>query len=325
MALRNQLVALLADGHFHSGESLGRQLAVSRAAVWKQVRKLSEYGLDVHAVRGKGYRLSQTLELLDSDRIRQSFSASTAARLQTLHIAHELDSTSDYLKRSAVPVTPGQVHTCLAEWQHAGRGRRGRQWVSPYGANLYGSLAWGFEHTSSALSGLSLAAGIAVVRSLRRLGVEGAGLKWPNDVLLAGRKLAGLLVDLSGEGAGPCTVIIGIGINLQMPASAAAQIDQAWTDLSSCGVAISRNRLAAELINELVRVLERFSTQGLSAFQDEWRGCDVMDGQPVNLQTGQQLIQGTACGIDEQGALRVESQGHIRSYHAGEISVRLQS
>lgn len=324
MSVPTRLIEILADGEFHSGESLGQLLAVSRAAIWKQVRGLQQLGLDVHAVRGRGYRLAEPLELLDADCIKRALAAPVNNSLQSFELFHQIDSTSDHLKQHCIPVTAGHAHACLAEWQQAGRGRRGRQWVSPYGSNLYLSLAWGFDEVPAGLGGLSLAAGVAVARALADLGIDGVGLKWPNDIVLANGKLAGILVDVQGESAGPCSVIIGVGINTKMPAAAAAAIDQAWSDLSGFE-SVSRNRLAAAVINQLVTALHTFSAEGLQGFQAAWRLYDVIEGQVISLQTGTRRIVGTACGIDEQGALKVTSQGHTRSYHAGEISIRLAS
>lgn len=323
MATRYRLIQLMADGAFYSGESLGRQLGISRAAVWKQVRSLAELGLDVHAVRGRGYRLSSALELLDQEVIQQALVTEYASCLDSCEVMQSLDSTSDHLKRRFVPVQPGRAHACLAEWQTAGRGRRGRQWVSPYGSNLYLSLAWGFAAAPGGFTGLSLAAGVAVVRALRQIGVQGTGLKWPNDILFRGGKLAGILVDLAGETSGPCSVIVGVGINMKMPANVTGTISQPWSDLSEFQGRASRNLLAATLLNEMVRMLREFSQQGLAGFLDEWRRHDVIAGQTVSLQTGQGTVLGKVCGIDEQGGLQVSSRGSIKSYHSGEISVRL--
>ena len=323
MTTRHQLIQLLADGAFHSGESLGEHLGISRAAVWKQIRALNDLGLDIHAVRGRGYRLLSALELLDQENIQQTISASYSDCLESCEVMQTLDSTSDHLRRTVIPVQAGRAHACLAEQQQAGRGRRGRQWVSPYGANLYLSLAWGFDDVPGSLSGLSLAAGVAVIRALNAIGVPDAGLKWPNDILLHGGKLAGILVDLAGEITGPCSVIIGVGVNMKMPAQAASNIDQRWSDLSDYQGKVSRNKLAVVLLNELLAMLHEFSQHGLSGFLDEWRRYDAIAGQAVSLHTGQGMIQGTVCGIDEQGGLQVKSQGKINSYHSGEISVRL--
>ena len=322
--MRYRVVELLADGHFHSGEWLGQQLGISRAAVWKHIRTLSGFGLDVHAVRGQGYRLTAPYQPLQSDRIRASLTTKAAAQLQSLEVFREIDSTSDHLKRTQSEHGATGVRACLAEWQSAGRGRRGRRWVSPYGSNLYLSLAVPMDEFGIQSGGLSLVAAIATVRALQDCGVEGLGLKWPNDIFYQQRKLAGILLDLSGEGGGCYQVVIGIGINMQVPDSAAQEIDQPWADLSQCGARIDRNQLAGAVLDALLSAIETFNEQGLDVFVQQWSRFDLIAGQPVELHNDNAaMITGIARGIDEQGALLIENNGVTQRYHAGEVSVRL--
>jgi BirA family biotin operon repressor/biotin-[acetyl-CoA-carboxylase] ligase len=324
MLMRFRLIELLADGRFRSGEWLGQQLGTSRAAVWKQVRRLSAFGLDVQAVRGKGYRLSCALSPLNADLIRSSLPDPVASRLGSIEVFQEIDSTSEYLKRTHREQVPGQGRACFAEWQSAGRGRRGRRWVSPYGSSLYMSLAWQLSGAVVGSGGLSLVMAIAVLRALRQCGVEHLGLKWPNDIFFEGRKLAGILLDLSGESAGPFQVVIGVGVNLRLPARAAQEIDQPWADLSQAGVDIDRNRLAALILQAVVQAIDTYSVEGLDAFAQEWAEFDLISGHPVELHQG---TAGTTCGvargIDSRGALLIERDGVTSSYYAGEVSVRL--
>lgn len=324
MAARHRLIASLADGQFHSGEQLGRQLAMSRAAVWKQIRGLTTLGLDVHAVRGRGYRLPFKLELLDKKQVRAQLSRSAGEALHDLELLHEVDSTNDYLKQR-VPLADARARACIAEWQRSGRGRRGRQWVSPYAANLYLSLAWGFEQGLENPGGLSLASAVAVLRALHGLGIGALGLKWPNDILLNGAKLAGILLDLVGEASGPVSVVVGVGINVKMPETAARAIDQAWTDLSACATTVSRNQLAGRVLDELIGAMQTFSREGLTPFLDEWRQHDAVSGREIDLQLGNRLVNGVADGIDAQGALLIRDAAGVQRYHAGEISVRLSA
>ena len=324
MMLRHRLAELLADGHFHSGEWLGRQLGVTRAAVWKQVKALSELGLDIHAVRGQGYRLAASFEPLRSDRIRAALPDAVESRLAVLEVLQEVDSTSDHLKRLPSSFSSGRGHACAAEWQSAGRGRRGRRWVSPYGSSLYLSLAWQLSSAALQSGGLSLMVAVAVLRALRNCGVEGTGLKWPNDIYYQGRKLAGILLDVSGESSGPFVVVIGIGVNFRVPENAARDIDQPWTDLSQCGVSVERNRLAGEILAALVCGLDTFSRDGLAAFAAEWQRFDLIAGRSVELhRDNDNTISGIARGIDARGALLIDQDGDTRSFHAGEVSVRL--
>ena len=325
MAARYRLIELLADGRFHSGEALGEALSMSRTAVWKHIRQLAQLGLEVHAVRGRGYRLARPLELLDRSVIEAGLGSAAARRLQALDLFHDIDSTSDHLKRSCVPLAGGRGRACLAEWQRAGRGRRGRGWVSPYGSNLYLSLAWGFEGGLENPGGLSLAAAVAVLRALRRIGIDDAGLKWPNDILLDGGKLAGILLELAGEASGPVTVVTGVGVNIGMPEQAAGDIDQPWSDLGRRLREPSRNRLAVLLLEELSAAMEDFGVRGLAGFLDEWQRHDLIDGRDIRLRIGERVVRGRACGVDAQGALVMQDGAGLRRYHAGEVSVRFDA
>lgn len=324
MSTRYRLIGLLADGGFHSGQSLGLRLGISRAAVWKHIKSLDQLGLEVHAVRGRGYRLAEPIEPLDSDVIQAQLSASLRPRIQALEVLPAVDSTSDHLKRELASLANGTYRVCLAEWQHAGRGRRGRRWISPYGSNLYLSLAAQVNEATLGAGGLSLAVAIAVAEALQDCGLHGAGLKWPNDIYYQGRKLAGILLDLSGESGGPYSIVIGIGINLKIPAVAAREIDQPWADLSQSGITVNRNQLSVQIISSLVRTLELFNEHGLRAFIKDWERLDLVSGRTVELHHEHKpMITGVARGIDSRGALLIEHDGTTRSYHAGEVSLRL--
>lgn len=324
MQLRGQLLNRLADGEFHSGATLGAALGISRMAVWKHLNALRGLGIDIETVRGKGYRLPEACELLDRDRILSYADPACRAVLGPVEVMFETDSTNSRLREQARHGAPSGA-VCLAEMQHGGRGRRGRRWVSPFAANLYLSLLWRSSLGAASLGGLSLVAGIAVLRCLQAFGVTGAGLKWPNDVLVGEAKLAGVLIDVAGEAAGPCAVVIGIGINVAMGTDAAQAIDQDWTDLrrltGRCG--ISRNRLAALLLDSLVPALQQFEAAGLRPFMADWQRYDLVGGQAVRLCLHDSFIHGTACGIDADGALLVDTDAGRRRFTSGEVSVRM--
>ncbi len=325
MTDRFALLQILADGHFHSGEVLGDQLGVTRAAIWKQLRGLESLGLSIHAVRGRGYRLAQPLEFLQVEQIRNLLTPSAHECLPLLDVLHEIDSTNTYLKTRAVQgAASGTV--CLAEWQRAGRGRQGRVWVSPFGCNLYLSLLWRFAAGPAALAGLSLAAGVALVQALRDC-VDGEfGLKWPNDLWWRGRKLGGILVEIAGEASGPSYAIIGIGLNVRMPDDAAGDIGQPWVDLYRIShEQPSRNALAAAVLNRLVDGLQTFESQGLKTFVEAWRELDVTAGKAVQLHLPTGIIDGHAHGIDDDGALLIQVGNDLRRYASGEISLRMTS
>ena len=324
MPLRRRLLNLLSDGEFHSGEALGASLGVSRMAVWKHLKALREMGVDLTVVRGKGYCLPSSLELLDRDRILAAATPASAASLAGIEVFLEVDSTNNRLREQALNGAPSGT-VCVAETQLAGRGRRGRSWVSPFAANLYLSLLWRSATGATALGGLGLVTGIALLRALRSCGIEGAGLKWPNDILVGDAKLAGVLIDVVGESNGPCIVIVGIGVNVCMPQDEATAIDQQWTDLQqlSGDGCLSRNILAARTLDELMPAMETFDAEGLPPFLDEWQQSDVLRGRKVDLTLPNETITGTACGIDDVGALLVDTGHGRRRFLSGDVSVRV--
>ena len=326
MPLRSRLLNLLSDGEFHSGEELGVALGVSRMAVWKHLKVLRELGVNFEVVRGKGYRLPVYTELLDSDVIYSEIARSTAIQVDSINVFHELDSTNNWLREQSLNGAPSGT-VCLAEMQYAGRGRRGRSWVSPYAANLYLSLLWRSPAGAAALSGLGLVTGIAVLHCLQTWGIEAAGLKWPNDILVRNSKLAGILIDVAGEASGPCVVILGVGVNVCMPALAGADIDQSWTDLSHLtgSSALSRNRLAAGLLDHMLPAVAEFEAAGLQPFLEEWRRHDLVKGCQIDLQLPNETVVGRACGIDDDGALLVDTENGRRRFTSGDVSVRFTS
>lgn len=318
---KQRLVRLMADGRFRSGQELAGRLGISRAAVWKQLRSFPDaFGIKVESVRGRGYRLRQPLELLNADWIHAAIDPNGRPREIVIH--DTVDSTNSWLLARARTGMPGAT-VCLAERQEAGRGRHGRHWVSPFGANIYLSILWRYDLAPMELSGLSLACGVAVARALKRLGVPAPSLKWPNDVLWQGRKLAGLLLEVGGEATGPSHVVAGVGINTRLSPADGELIDQPWADLAAVpGVpATSRNRLAALLIGELTAALELYGSQGLEPFLADWSGYDGFRGRVVTLDTGTSKIRGDYLGITEQGAIRLQIDGAVHSFTMGEVSL----
>jgi len=324
MQLRARLLNCLADGEFHSGQALGIRLGVSRMAVWKHLKALRALGIELETVRGRGYRLPVACELLDRDEILANADPGSLALLGPVEVLMETGSTNTHLREQAQNgACSGTV--CLAELQRHGRGRHGRNWVSPFAANLYLSLLWRSPLGVAALGGLSLVAGITVLRCLQSFGVTEAGLKWPNDVLAGDAKLAGILIDVVGESTGPCAVVIGVGINVSMPGRAAYAIDQAWTDLHSLTGHrdISRNRLAARLLDCLLPALQVFESEGMQPFMTDWQRYDLITGRQIDLKLPNAVVRGTARGIDAAGALLVDTAGGRRRYTSGEVSVRI--
>lgn len=317
------LLQQLSDGRFHSGERLARILGVSRGAVWKRLQRLQDQlGLEVHAVRGRGYRLSAPIELLDQGQILDRLSPASRRRLESLDLHTAIGSTNSAVIAAGAP-PPGRAKVCLAEHQTAGRGRRGRPWVSVFGTNVCLSLAWRFERSLSELAGLSLVAGIVVAEVLDHYGVQDLGLKWPNDVLASGRKLSGILVEASGETAGPSTAVIGVGVNVRIPTAAAEPIDQPWTDLTRSGVdGVSRNALAADLIDRLVAACDAFESGATAQILARWAAFDALLDQAVRIERGDRWTDGIYRGIAPSGAVRIETANGLEEYLAGEVSLR---
>lgn len=324
-ATSKALLKLLADGQFHSGTDLAMAVGISRSAVWKHLQALDELGLALTAVSGKGYRLSHCLELLDASRILQVLQPQTAKRCQALEIHDVLASTNSHLMTRALEDGRSGV-VCLAEYQSAGRGRRGKRWVSPYGHNIYLSVIWHYQQGPSVLVGLSLAVGVAVMRVLRQLGIEDAGLKWPNDIYWRGRKLAGILIEVSGENSGPCHAVIGLGLNVYLSLAQGQAIDQAWVDLQQIlGTSLpSRNELVAALLDTLLPIIADFDVQQASVLLEEWRHYDCMQGLPAMIMTGDQVCHGIVRGVDDNGFLLLEGDdGVLRRFASGEVSLKV--
>ncbi len=322
------LLALLADGEFHSGRELGEQLGVSRTAVWKHLQKLEQFGLSLESAKGRGYRLDGGLELLDQETLLAHLHGATRACLSELEVLPLIDSTNTRAMERAAQGQSGYV--CLAELQSAGRGRRGRAWVSPFGRNIYLSLTWSFDAGAAALEGLSLAVGVALAHVLRDLGIEDIGLKWPNDILCHGRKLAGVLLEMTGDPAGVCQVVVGVGLNVAMPSSSEPQIDQPWVDvqtlLAEAGLpSVARNFLAAALIDELLPLLHSYQADGFQAYRADWTALDAFADCQVELRSADKVVYGIARGVSETGALCLEIEGVRQYFYGGEVSLRAVS
>ncbi|KLI99450.1 bifunctional biotin--[acetyl-CoA-carboxylase] ligase/biotin operon repressor BirA [Luteimonas sp. FCS-9] len=309
-----------------SGDALARESGQTRAAVWKRIGLLREAGVPIEARRGQGYVLAQPVTLLDVDAIASALPAAARAGLDRPDVAWTLDSTNAELLRRPMPGAGAEA--LLAERQTGGRGRRGRAWRSPLAAHVYLSLQRGFDGGLARLGGLSLVAGIAAVEALHRLGVGDVRLKWPNDLVVpdgAGlRKLGGVLVEGGGEHAGPVRAVLGIGINVRMPAVDAAAIDQPWIDLVTLAgdASPSRDAVAAAVIGAWVPALARFDRDGLAPFLPGYAAVDALGGRAVRVQTAAGALDGIAEGIADDGALRLRLADGVRTFHAGEVSVR---
>ncbi|HEY0962623.1 MAG TPA: bifunctional biotin--[acetyl-CoA-carboxylase] ligase/biotin operon repressor BirA [Pseudomonadales bacterium] len=321
------LIAALADGRFHNGDELGARFNVTRAGIWKAMQKLGDFGLEVHSVRGKGYRLSEALTLLDADAISRNLSVSNKARLRELELLPIVDSTNAHalrrVQQRSLVLDAGEAYVCMSEMQTAGKGRRGRQWVSPFGHNLYLSVLREFSSGAASLEGLSLVIGVALVNALQEWGFAGLGLKWPNDVLCSERKLAGILIEITGDVAGTCHVVIGIGLNLKLKTDTMREVEQPWVALAQLGFAQQdRNRLFGRILDRVLTALDRFQASGFGAFADDWNRLDVSAGRQVELSSAQGSVIGLGLGVDAGGALLLDTPSGVRRFQGGEVSLR---
>ncbi|MBQ4844819.1 bifunctional biotin--[acetyl-CoA-carboxylase] ligase/biotin operon repressor BirA [Pseudoalteromonas sp. MMG005] len=306
---------------FISGQLLATQLGISRAAISKHIKSLQEMGIDIFSLNGKGYCLNESLPLLNPQNIvasLQRLSCQNSVEVQPI-----IDSTNSELMRriqQGEALDSGQV--LVAEMQQAGRGRRGRVWQSPFGANLYYSYYWRLDDGLQAAMGVSIAVGLAVYDAIEALYGLSVELKWPNDIYLNGRKLAGVLVELEGQVEGPCHLVIGIGINLQMPENASKGIDQPWTDLASHTHSLDKNVLVAQLTHSLAQRLSLYEKSGLTAMVEQWNKVNAFANEMVTLSTGMRTWRGICEGIDPQGGIVLRQDGELKSYYGGEISLR---
>lgn len=315
--VRQQLLCVLADGEFHSGETLAKAINLSRTAIAGHINQLIDWGLDVFKVKGKGYKLNQPLILLDEEKINTAFAKKTYADVSVLQV---IESTNTELKNTDRKRASGD--TILAEIQTAGRGRHGRQWLAPVGGSLTFSMYWRFNDGYQGMAGLSLLVGVAICRALKECNVDEARLKWPNDVYLYGKKLAGVLIEVEGQIGAPAECIIGIGLNVTVP-SQDYDVGQPHIDLSEVlGPDVDRNNIAARIIEQLWTLLPDFTQQGLEPYVEEWKQLDWFADRTVVVKTGNKRISGVNRGIDASGALLLETADGITRFHGGEVSLR---
>ncbi|MBH0004971.1 bifunctional biotin--[acetyl-CoA-carboxylase] ligase/biotin operon repressor BirA [Pseudoalteromonas sp. SWYJZ12] len=320
----NKLAILnaLNQGGFVSGQALGEKLGISRAAVSKHIKTLQEMGLDIFKVTGKGYCLNSQVGLLNKTQIDQHYKA-LGANTADVEVHPIIDSTNSELMRRIQAKTALESGTVIvAEMQQAGRGRRGRVWQSPFGANLYYSYFWRLDDGLQAAMGVSIAVGLAVYDAIKALYQIDVELKWPNDIYINKQKLAGVLVELDGQPQGPCQLVIGIGINLQMPESFSQHIDQAWTDLNQHTQKLDKNQLVASLTYHLEQRLVQYRQTGLQDMYEQWNSLNAFAGDYVELNTGHRSWRGICEGIDAQGGIRIRQDGEVKSYYGGEVSLR---
>lgn len=320
------LIRLLAEERYRSGEELGELLKISRAAVWKYIKKIELLGVKVETIKGKGYRLQNKLHLLDRHKIQSLLMPDAAIEIKEINVFASINSTNNYLMQKENI----KGHVCLAEMQTAGRGRRGRTWVSPFAQNIYLSMGWCFESGISAVKGLSLAVGVSIINALTEHLEAEIKLKWPNDIVVYAKnqqgykKLAGVLIELRGDLSGFCELIIGVGINYDMR-SGAKDIDQPWIDLQCLNESKlpERNLLVASILNHLSELLANFEQRTFAFYRERWESLCIHQDQIVCVSQGDKLIEAKYLGLTDDGALiLMKETGEKLIFDGGEISIR---
>ncbi|GDY27231.1 bifunctional ligase/repressor BirA [Agarivorans sp. Toyoura001] len=313
-----KLIQALASGQFCSGEQLAQLLGVSRTTVASYLNKYTQLGLDIYKVKGKGYRLAAPISLLDLERLTLTLPENSPV------VIEQVDSTNAWLMKKLDQLPHGQV--VFAEFQSAGRGRRGRTWQTPYAGQLCMSLLWRLQDGIEAAMGLSLAVGLAVVEALEQAGYFNLGLKWPNDIYLDGKKLGGVLIELQGHANSEVSLVVGVGVNVRVDDERAKHIDQLFTQLENDPSQIlDRSQLACLIVQSLNQMYAVFREQGFSALQERWNRYDVFKNQPVSLRFSEdKVLFGLAKGVDQQGQLILETDAGEQVYMAGEVSLRGQ-
>lgn len=316
------LLRRLSDGRFHSGQDLAFEFQLSRASIFNVINQAEAMGLTVHAVRGRGYKLPVPVDWLDEDAILALLGE--AGSDYDVHILERVSSTNMALMKAALDGAAEGTVVC-AEHQSAGKGRRGRYWHAVLGGSLTFSVLWRFENGLQSLAGLSLAVGLAVARAINRHTPHAVRLKWPNDVLVDYRKLAGILVEVQGDLHGAAFAVVGIGLNVRMSPEQRDAVDQAVVDLHEMGVSVGRNQLLADCLQELHLMLRLFRAQGFSALRADWMALDAYADKAVSLKLPDSKgVVGMAAGVDETGAFLLrDPQSGIHAYSGGEISLRL--
>lgn len=316
-----KLLSCLLDNEYHSGNGLSARLGVSRTVIWKVIRQLRGYGLDIEARHGKGYRLHDEIDLLDRAEILGE--PGQPARGCSMDVLFDAESTNKCLTDLfGQPELHKRI--VLAEYQHGGKGRRGRTWMSPFARGLYLSLGWRFDLPPASLNALSLASGVTVAQALAELGMPGLSLKWPNDLVLAGKKVGGILLEARSETAASCDVVIGIGINVRLDQETRTGLDQPATDLAGHYHSLpSRSRLAGRIIAGLFSMLERVASGGMGEYVAEWKRLDCLSGRQAELRMPGQVVRGHVRGVDDNGLLLLETCGNIEKFSSGELRARV--
>ncbi len=318
----SEVLTRLDHVHYISGQELADVNNVTRATIHNCIQKIAALGIEVDRVRGLGYRLKHPLDLLSKKDILNNLPDCVRNGCVETHCLQEVDSTNKFAASMDLPGV-GSYSVVLSEMQTAGKGRRGREWVSPYAANLYLSIVWPLQRPLHEAGILSPMLALKILQCLESLGIPDLGIKWPNDIYWQDKKLAGILLELVGDAAGECAVVVGIGINVNLPNSAADNIDQPWVDIKTAsGLNMDRSELVSKLLNKLLPMLASYEHKGFAAYRKEWQEKDFLADETVVVTMGANKTVGTARGVSERGALLLETNHGVQEIHGGEVSVR---
>ncbi len=313
-----QTIQLLGDGKFHDGTSIGKKLNITRAGVWKVIKKLEEYGVPVQSIKGKGYALTEPLLLLDAEKIMQTMSNKNI----DIEYFETIDSTNDYLRSAQ---KDHKIKVCIAEHMSHGKGRLQRSWYSPFGPNIYMSLLYPFTKDISELAGLSLVVGLSLCKTINDLYKfeQPVNVKWPNDIIWQNKKLSGILIEVQAESNGVCYATIGIGVNVNLNSDKTQQISQPWTSISEINNQYNdRNVLYTKLLDNLLDYIKRFEANGFGDFLEEWKANDGLLNKTVSLKSGDLIYKGKAFGVNDHGHFLITNDdGKVMSFSAGDTTL----
>lgn len=316
-----QLLRLLADGKIHSGVELASQLSISRMTVSNRVAGWVSSGVAIDVLPGRGYRLERSIQFLDQDKVMERVEKICKGKMPFVCIKESIGSTNDMAAQ--LMSACGTRIVCLAEYQQQGRGRRGREWYTTPGGGFYGSFAWHIQAGFHALEGLSLAVGVELVEVLERFGINGVGLKWPNDLVTEYGKLGGVLIEVNGEVEGPCDVVVGIGLNIHIPDHVKQKVQQPVVDLVSLTRELpDKDHLSAEIIIAITLLLDSFTSKGFGYWRERWLKRDAFAGKDIVLTGGHEPLNGVGAGVNEQGALLVMTPTGLSICYGGELTLR---
>lgn len=320
--LKRKLIEILADGRFHSGSEVGEQLGVSRAAVWKQVKRLEQYGLVIHAVPGKGYQIPGGLDLLDKELIVQSLDPQLLATLQGFNITEAADSLVDSVAEQLRHQGNPGFYVCLAESRILSREKYGRSACTTYAA--YASFAIGarLRLNEVVLHGLGPAAAVAI-RDV--LGVHGCLIKWPGELRVSGKSLGQVRVELREQQAGYVDVLIDADVRIKSLSFLMASPSNPVISLEGAlRMPVDRNQMIGKLLSALAAlVVSTQSADGVAQYLARWQSLDLLNDRQISMSVDGRQVEGFARGLDGNGFLRIETDRGVEAFEMGDVELKI--